>query len=428
MAKQKWIKKAQKRIGYGDGKKPKSVVEMNRNITAQYAKMYCKDPSFKWAGMAAFASKLVGDGIRQAEALHQSGLPWIPGVSDINGRELAQCLAAGNILVYADIFWQHLAFCEGGLAALEACHQAGEIPDRVIEAWRKINRSKEENNADLCWEGNTELLRYEQEIILQNGIYTPKRDFWGTLSDRSDLLENFGLPLLESPIPGDDDNFHDAVDNGDVGNFEHRWQWIAEKMLPAYRRLVIDSPERTNQLLRQLAGKSPLTGGDSNVGSSDKPDEDATTECAGKECQIIKQEAQNGRLTGVKFSDECSPDMVGALQEQATSKIIVNATRLHDTCPKSGKCRCVALKDAESTQTEWGPVRVEPFELTDDDCTFEVRSATVETRIVSTPGLCKPTNVEVSSVKKIGQGLELASLDAEFLAVVETDCIKKMLS
>lgn len=40
----------------------------NQAITTAYAQRYRLDPdTFKWAGMAAFASELVGSGMRQAE-------------------------------------------------------------------------------------------------------------------------------------------------------------------------------------------------------------------------------------------------------------------------------------------------------------------------------------------------------------------------
>lgn len=254
MSKEKWIEKAKQLVGFGGGKKPRTNIEMNRLITKQYARMYCKNPKvFKWAGMAAYASQLVGKGIRQGIALGQSGLPWIPGVSDISGVRLAGILSAGNLLVYADIFWQHLAYCEGGLAALEKCFQAKEIPERVIKAWRKIDAGAKKNDPDKIWEGNKELLKYEQEVTLQKGIYDFFRSFFTKVSSRSNLANKFGLPLLESPIPGDKSTIHDISKDADIGKFEDRWKWIKKYMLPAYRKLETNHPENVKGMMKALS-------------------------------------------------------------------------------------------------------------------------------------------------------------------------------
>lgn len=40
---------------------------------------------------------------------------------------------------------------------------------------------------------------------------------------------------LTSPIPGDPVAFQDHASWGDLGNFEDRWSWIDQSMLPAWR-------------------------------------------------------------------------------------------------------------------------------------------------------------------------------------------------
>lgn len=233
--KDRYVRQAQAIIGYVPGQgHTTDYFEMNRRITSAYAEMYQSNPDvFKWAGMAAFASREVGNGMRQAQALRESGLPWIPFISDISGTEVLQALAQGNLGVYADIYWQHLAYQQGGIEEITRAFRAGELDPIAYEAWQKIDRGRRENNQDLIWEGNTDLLRYEQRTVLQTQVYDPNRRLWQKMS--SAPISWF--QKINSPIPGDPNNFNSYVDGGDIGSFEDRWRWISESMLPAWRRL-----------------------------------------------------------------------------------------------------------------------------------------------------------------------------------------------
>jgi hypothetical protein len=63
MAKNKWMLQADALIGCGGGARTSNLGE-NLLITKQYAQMYLSNPRvFKWAGMAACASDMVGVGI-----------------------------------------------------------------------------------------------------------------------------------------------------------------------------------------------------------------------------------------------------------------------------------------------------------------------------------------------------------------------------
>lgn len=210
------------------------IYKRNAAITRAYAEMYKSDrETFKWAGMAAFASCEVGKGIRQAEALRESGLPWIPGLTDVSGTELSGALQRGNALVYSDIFWQHLAYQQCGMGDLKKAYDERQITPEVYDAWQKIDQGKAAKNPDLIWEGNQALLRYEQRTVLQDGVYDQDRRMWRKLSS---WPFSWGQHI-ESPIPGDPTSFQDYVDGGDIGSFPDRWKWISESMLPAWKRL-----------------------------------------------------------------------------------------------------------------------------------------------------------------------------------------------
>lgn len=231
--------------------------QLNFQITASYAKMYLTNPSiFKWAGMAAFASKEVGNGMAQAWELGfgagtQTFTPaavWIGGivagrggnVGPRMGKLLFWALTGGNRLVWHDICWQHLAYRDSGIATLEAAHQAGELPGDSFTAWSMIDSGAKKNAIEDVWMGNALLLKYEQQQVLQPQIYDAKevKDLWLAIS-----------PDVPTPIPGHGVNFTSYVPGGNIGNFIDRWKWIFESMLPAWRTLETDSPAWTKKLI-----------------------------------------------------------------------------------------------------------------------------------------------------------------------------------
>jgi hypothetical protein len=140
-----------------------------------------------------------------------------------------------------------------------------------------------------------------------------------------------------------------------------------------------------------------------------------------------QQEAQKARLTTVSWvSDACTPEQVGALQRLAEEKIPRDATKTRDTCPNG--CKCAPKKGATPDGTDWSEEPVRPFSLTDGKCVFKVLAATVETRIVRTPGICKESPVSVSSAAVIREGIEISAADASLLTRDKIDRIREILS
>ena len=234
--------------------------QLNLQFTSAYAKMYLTNPSiFKWAGMAAFASSEVGTGMQRAwqlgfgagTELLTPALAWIGGlvtgrggsVGPLMGKLLFWALSGGNRLVWHDIFWQHVAYRNSGLGTLKDARQAGEIPQRVLDAWTTIEGGVRKNEIDAVWTGNAMLLMYEQQEILQTQIYDAKevKELWPAIS-----------PDVPTPIPGHGVTFASYVSNGNIGVFSDRWKWIFESMLPAWQTLETDEPERTKRLIQAL--------------------------------------------------------------------------------------------------------------------------------------------------------------------------------
>ncbi len=232
--------------------------ELNRRVTSSYAEMYLSRPSvFKWAGMAAFASAEVGRGMGQAWqlgfgdwGLSAGGtlLVWVGGlvktgksVGPMLGKKLFWALSGGNRFVWWDIFWQHLAYRDQGIAALIYAHKAGDLSPVVLNAWRNIDNGYRCGDSALIWRGNRELLKHEQEVVLQVQVYDRSRDIWPIISDD-----------VPSPIPEHGVKFTDYVPGGDIGNFKDRWKWIEGSMLPAWMSLETNKPAKVRSLLNAL--------------------------------------------------------------------------------------------------------------------------------------------------------------------------------
>lgn len=222
------------------------IYARNEAVTRAYAEMYLQDPStYKWAGMAAFASELVGDGIRQAEAGRSAWIPPIPGVTDFSFTNLSRSLQEGNRLVFQDIYWQHVAYEHGGIDAIDQAFDDGEIERLEWRAWQDIDRGRRSGDEDRVWDGNETLLRVEQERTLQPVYDDNERAFQRLSSGPIAWVQP-----LESPIPGDDVNFQDHVPGGSIADFDDRWTWISEQMLPAWRSSEPDLEDEIREFSR----------------------------------------------------------------------------------------------------------------------------------------------------------------------------------
>ena len=161
------------------------LINLNKVISARYAALYFEKPeAFKWAGMASYASGLVGWGLWNAEQIHTLNKKT-PGA-----ELLFNSLREGNIELYRDIGWQHEAFISEGITALDRIYNQGGLPIEQIESWRKIDEGLRTNNPQLVQEGNKGLLDYEQNKFLQPKVYQPNREFWKSYT-KNDILPLF---------------------------------------------------------------------------------------------------------------------------------------------------------------------------------------------------------------------------------------------
>src|SRR5262249_15899434 len=101
--------------------------QRNTMITGEYANMYmAHEDTMKWAGMAAYASDLVGVGIAATDVAGAiPGLPAGMNLAGVDNERLRAALARGNAGVYDDLMWQHMAMESGGIEMIRKAAEAG---------------------------------------------------------------------------------------------------------------------------------------------------------------------------------------------------------------------------------------------------------------------------------------------------------------
>ena len=213
---------ADKIVGYTPLKvQPSST--MNRRITAAYAHMYISNPAFQWAGLAAYASGEVGRGMQEAQKNVARRI--------FGGNDIHEMLTTGNRAVYNDIYWQFLAYKNGGMAQMGRLLQSGELPQELYVAWQLIDLGTRNNDPGALSQGNAKIAKYERDVTLHNAIYRNPN-----YADAAKIAGSMGN--ITSPVPGDPNGFQKVVPNGNLANRDDRWKWIEKSVWPAWQKYL----------------------------------------------------------------------------------------------------------------------------------------------------------------------------------------------
>ena len=175
--------------------------------------------------------------------------------------------------IFDDLAWQHEAYAMGGVGLMReiAARNPSEIFPRDLQAWEDIGSG----DPDRIEDGNRELLLREQERVIQDD-YDAMREHNGPVGD----VITYGLGVMaENPMPrGEAYRDYDPVTlelhvetpdlqvtpstpwgggvtidtpdlnieeelplpAGNLSNFDDRWGWIENDMLPRYQELLQD--------------------------------------------------------------------------------------------------------------------------------------------------------------------------------------------
>ncbi|MGP3971889.1 DUF2515 family protein [Streptomyces sp. 6N223] len=254
-----------------------------------YADLFLRHPELQWAGMAKLAGGLVYAGMQDLHVLRRLNsderLRWIAATMPGMPPGMANALANASEeeleyyedtfvdmqkQIFVDMGWQHAAYDRGGIAEMRRLAAAGQLSSEQLAAWEDIASGDPER----IKEGNAALLRREQEIILQDD-YDAMQDrplgqavtyMLGAISESPvpggkpfrdvvndvevDLPDEIRIPVGLMPVPGlpglgeieidtpDGIEFDSPLPTGNIADFDTRWQWISQDMLPRYQYLL----------------------------------------------------------------------------------------------------------------------------------------------------------------------------------------------
>lgn len=271
------------------------AVERNLAITSAYASWYLEKPElFKWAGMAAFASRQVGLALVLFELMHAPSVDARRtggtggGSGDLFGALLRAPLSLasslhtfaadrllfsdfdvirrGNNGIYRDIAWAHAAYLHGGVDEVEA--GCGREDDLMLEGFRLIDEGRrgfadDSGSMAACSrvrEGNILLLRHEQQHTLQ--------PLFETVSPAGRVVVSFGSELdfscgteegrdRRASFAGFAGYLETATGIRSVTVEKDRWAWIEREVLPAWEAAEgsFCSGSAIERQLRQMAAK-----------------------------------------------------------------------------------------------------------------------------------------------------------------------------
>jgi hypothetical protein len=257
-----WLTRAKQKIApaYKIRSATKMPLVRNTLINQAYAEMYFSDPdTFKWAGLATFASHSIGlnmQTLRDVSMVSTSTMIMSLGTalpvwflsSQVNN--LFDGLAHGNKLIFADMYWQHLAYREAGIEELEKIYQQNDLPENIFRVWQMLDEGKKTQNQDLIWQANIDLLEREQKDIIQPALYDAEDSalIWKLISGTHNTL---GL-LVYSPVPEETRLFRDVVPNGNLASSKDRWEWCTEGIMPAWKAYETKNQNKVKALLKSI--------------------------------------------------------------------------------------------------------------------------------------------------------------------------------
>ncbi|ARM31893.1 hypothetical protein [Prosthecochloris sp. HL-130-GSB] len=289
-SKEQWQSMLEKKLPPED-----AAVFRNRAITAHYAGLYLAHPElFKWAGMAAFASRQVGLALLAADMLSSPGRFVSPGNTGSSSSELIstldvvggalrsilslplwaydsavrslllddlEAIRKGNNAIYHDISWAHEAYLAGGIEEISS--NTGPGKELMLEGFSMIDEGRRcagsdpDRSSELVIQGNICLLRHEQIMTLG--------PVFESISPQGRIVVSFGSELVfrEAVPRGVRDRasfvefsgfFETLTGMKSVADQSHRWLWIEGQVLPVWREVdrTFDRSPHLQSFLRKL--------------------------------------------------------------------------------------------------------------------------------------------------------------------------------
>jgi len=229
---------------------PGDPINRNRQITTKYAEMFNTDKKpnelnpFEWFGMAAFASRLAGEGMHTAMRNGWAPLPDKPPFDVVppSPQKVFAGLAEGNLEIFIDMYKAGLAYKED---KFQTINNSAEFSPEQKNAWKLIAQGQADEEIEVIWNGVDGLVDVEQRVALQR-VLDKDPDLWRSATNNfvSASLK-YRISMIASPFPGDNSTFQEYRVNPDGNNpripadatfdqVEHRLTWIRSR-IPKWR-------------------------------------------------------------------------------------------------------------------------------------------------------------------------------------------------
>lgn len=224
--------------------------QLMRRIATAYARLHLRAPKlYLWLGFAAIA---VNDGVlptaelaiataRLAHAMPRPISRRVAGLAEDGVKAAFQV----NFAIFADLYWVHRAYLEGGLLWLRGLYRCGALSRELFDAFATLDRGRQEGAAALIDEGNCLLFRHEQAVSVTPVFHTYRRAL-----SASTVLGCITLPNRELKACCQRLTLRASFGRtGSYGPFAARWQWLAGCGWTAFANL---SQERPTTLRREV--------------------------------------------------------------------------------------------------------------------------------------------------------------------------------
>ncbi len=229
------------------------VRQRNKIISGAYADLYVKSKKkFKWAGLAAYASKQVGCGMDYAKKMSSIGraagsLPVVGALTEASAQYTLDMLGKGNKELFLDIYPLHRFFEEQGPEQFKKCSE--EINPATgkprVEKYARDGFAALQNG-----DAKThikEIANHEQINVLQKSIYNDTRMRAILLANQLPLnvkvpgLGQVGTSPAELVIgkgcTGDDGSPVSKFKGSKLYDVPQRMKWILEEAAPEYGKI-----------------------------------------------------------------------------------------------------------------------------------------------------------------------------------------------
>jgi hypothetical protein len=201
-----------------------------QQVYRYYEGLHRRSPKVQlWSGLAKRAGCPVYAGLSAAEFY-----------GEILGGFSKSVLIHGGHNIFNDLAWQFRAYERSGFYALKHVSDNklddGAMQDLELEPWKLITLGEAADDTALINEGTRRLAEREQKYILQPAFNRVIDSIIGG------GLDWFYSWHSENPIDPDGVGFSKKYPKGKITNFDDRWRWVENDILPQWQ--AMDETER----------------------------------------------------------------------------------------------------------------------------------------------------------------------------------------